>query len=97
MVAPTHPHPEVAWRVAILWEREMATGQPYAGGVRDVAPRPGHCRCCGDPLSPGDDAHCLFCLVAKLLVIRAWKRRAPEAIAIPTSPWRSAIGSARGG
>ena len=78
VVVPTHPDPEVAWRVAILWEREMATGKPYAGGVRDVAPRPGHCRCCGDPLSPGDDAHCRFCLVAKLLVIMAWKRRMGE-------------------
>ena len=69
--------PEVAWRFARLWELAQTLGGPSDLPVNALGlwQQEGWCRCCGDPLAPGDDVHCRYCLVAKLLVAMAWKAK----------------------
>jgi hypothetical protein len=78
---PTTPQPtmdqEIAWRFARLWQLTQAHGGPSDLPVNALGfwRQPGCCQCCGDPLAPGDIAHCRPCLLAKLLVAKAWKAK----------------------
>ena len=69
--------PEVAWRFAQLWELAQSLGGPTDLPVSPLAMwrEEGCCRCCGDPLAPGDSAHCRYCLEAKVLVAMVWKAK----------------------